>query len=96
VWAVALTAVPSRCARHWPGNERAGALADVEPAGVPVVGRTDESAVDGNLPVGDGAEDRDEVDGPSFDGEAVDPDRRDPAGATGVDTLTCATSTAFS
>jgi hypothetical protein len=96
VWAVALIAVPAQtCAHHWPGNERAGAAADVEPAGVPVVDRTGEAAVDGSVPVGDGAEDRDEVEGSGWDREVVESDGRDPAGAVGVDTLALATSIAF-
>jgi hypothetical protein len=45
-----------RCAHHRPGNERAGAPADLEPAEVPVVDRSGEPAVNGNVPVDDGAE----------------------------------------
>jgi hypothetical protein len=79
-----------------PGNERAGALADVDPRAVPGVAGSDRSTRDGNAPVGDGADDRDEVDRSSFDREAVDPDARDRAGAAGIEILALDTSTAFS
>jgi hypothetical protein len=70
-------------------------LPGVDPAGVLRVGVSGEEAADGSFPVGDGAEDRDEVEGSGLYGEAVDSDGRDPAGADGVDTLALATSTAF-
>lgn len=56
MWAVALKRFGLLRASHWPGNERAGAPADIEPAGVPGVGRTGESAVNGSVPVNDVAE----------------------------------------
>jgi hypothetical protein len=62
---------------------------------VPVIDRTGEPAIDGNVPAGDGAEDRDEIDRASFGGEAVDPDGRDLAGADRVDTVASATVTAL-
>jgi hypothetical protein len=71
------------------GNKRAGALADVNPAAVPRVVGSDEGAGNVGFPVGDTAEDRDEVDRSSFD-EAVDCNGRDRPGAAGADTLAVA------
>lgn len=62
---------------------------------MPVVDRTGEPAVDGSVPVGDGAEDRDETEESSFEGEAADPGGREPAGGTDR-ALTSATTTGFS
>jgi hypothetical protein len=70
-------------------------LADVDPPTILRVAGSNECGGVGNFPVGDGAEDRDEVNGPSFDGEPVEPDGRARPGATGLVTLALASSTAF-
>jgi hypothetical protein len=71
-------------------------LADVDPAGVLRVDVSGEEAADGSFPVGDGAEDREDIEGSGFDREAVDIDRRDPERADGVGTPAWVTSTASS
>jgi hypothetical protein len=68
----------------------------VEPEAVLCVTGSEERVGDGNLPLGDGAEDRDEVEIPSLYGETVEPDAKEPAGAAVENTLAKATSTAFS
>ena len=66
------------------------------PAGVLRVGVSGEEAADGRFPVGDGAEDREDIEGSGLDREAIDIDRRDPEGANGVGTPAWVTSTASS
>jgi hypothetical protein len=58
----------------------------VDPAGVLRVDVSGEEADDGSFPVGDGAEDREDIEGSGLEREAVDIDRRDPEGADGVGT----------
>jgi hypothetical protein len=68
----------------------------VGPAGVLRVGVGGEEAADGSFPVGDGAEDREDLEGPGLDGEAVDVNRWDAERADGVGTPAWGTSTATS
>jgi hypothetical protein len=63
------------------GSARAGESGDVDPSAVVRLAGHEERPGDGNLPLGDGAEDRDELEGPGLYGETVERDGRDSAGA---------------